>query len=218
MWRTVLTPTLFCFVVLLTVRGALLGQDTADVSRQTATSVPTSLDESTAGLITIYSNLGPSNNAYDKNHGWFVAGTRTQFAQWIAMPFHVKEDATITQIKIAMQHGDTGTNGFTMTLTEDNQGLPTGGVRGKWEVRNLPSYGSCCTLKVVHASPGIKVSKGEIYWVVAKTDSTDGGTVDNWPYTWNHIQSQDIATRAQPFVWIRYHGGVSAFAVYGTKP
>ena len=211
----IITPVLF-FAALTILCSTLLTQGAAAMKPQQTTAALSVQDESSAGPITIYSNLGPRNDVYDKLPGWEINGTKTQFPQWVAMPFHIKEDATITQIKIPMQYGS-GTNGFTLTLTEDDHCLPTGEVKGKWEVKNLSPARSCCALKVVNAPHGIPVSKGEIYWIVAQTDSTDGTTSDNWPYTWNHVKSHDIAIRAMPFVWIRYHGTVCAFAVYGTK-
>jgi hypothetical protein len=69
------------------------------------------------------------------------------------MPFHVKEDATITRIKIAMLSA--GTNGFTMTLTEDDHGLPTGVTKGKREVTNLPLNRTCCTLIIGSQTRGL---------------------------------------------------------------
>jgi hypothetical protein len=157
------------------------------------------VDQNPAGLVTFYSNLGQRNNSYDRKQGWSVSGTHTGFLEWIAMPFHVKEDATITRIKIAMLHS-AGTNGFTMTLTEDDHRLPTGVTKGKWEVTDLPLNRTCCTLKVINVHHGIKVKKGETYWIVAKTDPTNEDTSDVWPYTFNHTKSQDISVRAMPFV------------------
>jgi hypothetical protein len=169
-----------------------------------------------AGLVTIYSNLGPKGRTYDARQGWLVDGLHTRFPQWIAMPFRIPANATIMQVQIAVGHYS-GTNGFTLAIAEDDHGLP-GTIKYAWEVKNLPPVGACCTLEVENDVSGIKAQKGETYWVVAQTDSSNADTSDQWAYTWNHVKSNDIAVRAQPFVWVRYHGGVSAFAVYGTEP
>src|ERR1700680_3219887 len=122
MKRSPISPTLFCVAMLLVAPGTLTAQDRAapDVRISAASPTVGSLDESTAGLIRIYSNLGPPHHVYDPTLGWSIARD-----QWIAMPFHVKESATVTQIRIAVLHNG-GTNGFTMALTEDDHGLPTG--------------------------------------------------------------------------------------------
>jgi hypothetical protein len=133
------------------------------------------------------------------------------------MPFRIKADATVTQIKIAIQHVSR-TNGFTLFLVEDASGLPLGQVDGQWSLKHLPLVGTCCTLKVVNDRQGIKVRKGEKYWLVAGTDATNFDTTDQWAFTQNHTKSNDIAVTASPLGWQLVRGVLSAFAIYGTKP
>lgn len=211
MKRSHFIPILVGLVVLVLGPGAVAPWDHDGPGVATAAAYPAidSFDTSTAGLVEIYSNLGPRNDVYDKNQGWSF-GAR----QWIGMPFRITANATIKEIKIAAL-GDRST-GFVLQLTEDRRGLPLGQVKHAWLVTDLPPIGTCCTLKVANYSQGIKVQRGETYWIVTETHSSSGG--GQWEYTWNHTISNDIAIRADPFVWVRYHGGVSAFAVYGTMP
>src|ERR1700680_436092 len=88
-------------------------------------------------------------------------------------------------------------------LPEDSHGLPLGQVKHKWAVKNLSLF--CCALDIVNDRHDIKVQKGETYWIVAETDATNRDTGDQWEYTWNHTVSNEIATRAHPFMWVRYH-------------
>jgi hypothetical protein len=211
MKRSPVFPTLLFIVMSILAPGTLAAQDRVAAGIATTAAYPMidSFDASTAGLVEIYSNLGPINRVYDKQQGWSFGAK-----QWIGMPFRIPADATIKQIKIATL--DSSGTGFTLRLTEDRRGLPLGQVKHEWTVTDLPPVGTCCKLKVVNYSPGIKVQRGEIYWIVTETHSRTG--YGQWEYTWNHTMSNDIAIKADPFVWVRYHGGVSAFAVYGTMP
>ena len=106
-------------------------------------------------------------------------------------------------------------------MPEDSHGLPLGQVKHKWAVKNLSLF--CCALDIVNDRHDIKVQKGETYWIVAETDATNRDTGDQWEYTWNHTVSNEIATRAHPFMWVRYHhwsprGGVAiAYDPVGRK-
>jgi hypothetical protein len=212
MRRFPISAAVLCAVLLLVTQGALAAK--RPIAPRTVTSavypMAGSFDENMAGLVEIYSNLGPRNDVYDKAQGWLI-GPRI----WVGMPFRITADATIKQIKIAaLAYGPS--TGFTLELTEDSHGLPLGQVKHAWLITDLPPVRTCCTLKVANYSQGIKVQRGETYWIVTETRSSSGG--GQWEYTWNHTMSNDIAVKAHPFRWVRYHGGVSAFAVYGTVP
>jgi hypothetical protein len=198
-----------CCMVVMVTPLALSAQSSSVSDPGSAVS---SFDAGTAGLVKIYSNLGPPHQRYDANRGWKI-----REYHWVAMPFTIEADATITQIKIGIQHVSK-TNSFTLYLVEDAEGLPLGQVDGQWSLNHLPPVGSCCTLKVVNDSQGIKVQKGEKYWLVAGTDATNFQTTDQWAFTWNHTHSNDVAVLLAPLEWKAVHGGVSAFAIYGTKP
>ena len=172
------------------------------------------LDANPAGLVKLYSNLGSKTDAYDDNLAWIVFGPATGMEQWMAMPFTPKANATVRQIKVAIGN-EGGVNGVTLLLSTDAGGVP-GKTMHKWEVKNLFTWGGCCSLDVVKTS-GIKVKKGTLYWIVAKTDSTNSNAQDVWAYTWNHATgniSYNLGAGWQPYP----HQVLSAYAVYGTKP
>jgi hypothetical protein len=206
--HTLAAATIFLAVVTV-IPLTLRAQNASGPDRGSTVS---SLDANTADLVKIYSNLGPPHHRYDARRGRTI-----EEYSWAAMPFRIKADATVTRIKIAMQH-ISKTNGFTLYLVEDASGLPLGQVDGQWSLKHLPPMGTCCTLKVVNDRQGIRVQKGEKYWLVAGTDATNFDTTDRWAFTWNHIKSNDIAVLQGPLKWGLVHGAVSAFAVYGTRP
>jgi len=201
----------------------LLAQDSdgvPDVAITTASPFIRPLEASPAGLAKIYSNFGSRTDAYDDKLGWAVAGPDSKLGkeQWIAMPFTPKTDATVMQIKIPVGWDGLGygANGFTLTINSGSTTLP-GKVLHQWALQNLFSWGTCCSVDVANNKQGIKIKKGQHYWIVAKTGSTTAQTIDVWAYTWNHVMGSISYNLGQG--WKPYPNQVlPAVAVYGTKP
>jgi len=211
-----LTTVLLCLAALWIACGTLLAANPDDRIPQMASWVASPLihpgNTKSPHLVTIYSNLGSSTDAYTDNAGWNVAGPNSILgeSQWIAMPFTPAANSTVTQIKIAVEYGNSGTNGFTLSLN-----CPITVPLKTWEVKNLPTFGTCCTLDV--AKGKIKVKKGKQCWVVAQTDSTNGDAFDFWDYTWND-STGPYAYNINNGGWTPTNGPLSAFGVFGTRP
>jgi hypothetical protein len=219
-----LRHALLCLVVLLVSCGALLaaGPDRIpNVAVAAGSPVIHPLDTAdTAGLATIFSNLGSKTDTYDDKFGWVIAGPESALGeeQWIAASFVPKATATFTRIKIPVGWDGPGygANGFTLAVFTNSGGVP-GELLHKWAVMNLFMWGTCCDLDVANDKKGIQLEKGKRYWVVAETGTTTTQTMDAWAYTWNHHMGTIAYDLGKG--WIRYPNQViPAFALYGTKP
>jgi hypothetical protein len=216
MVKKILSLTALCSIFMMISTHVLAqGSDRLpNVAITTASPFVHPLDPIPAGLVKLYSNLGSKTDAYDDNLAWVVFGPGTGLQQWMAMPFTPKSNATVRQIKVAVGN-EGGTNSVTLLLSSDAGGVP-GKTIHKWKVKNLFTWGGCCSLDVAKTS-GIKVKKGKLYWIVAETDSTNSNAQDVWAYTWNHAMgniSYNVGAGWKPYP----NQVLAAYAVYGTKP
>jgi hypothetical protein len=128
-------------------------------------------------LSVIFSNLGSDGSVYNCCTGWTISavGSIIGGQNWIGEAFTPTTSATATKLKVAVGYV-TGTNGVTIGIYKDNNGVP-GGVLKKWNKKNvLPAFGSCCAL-VVGKNASVPLTGGTQYWVVVKTSSQ---TPDTW--------------------------------------
>jgi hypothetical protein len=132
-------------------------------------------------LVTIYSNLGKGDNAYNAISGSGVLGKDAgqPWPQWVASSFIPKSNRVVTKISVGLTH-ITGPNQYIMSLNEDRDGLP-GKRLHKWLFKDVPTFGDCCILQIGKVARGIPVKKGRTYWVVLRTtnDGTDSWGVSN---------------------------------------
>lgn len=165
-----------------------------------------------AALAKIFSNLGSKAAAYDPLNGWFVGGPYAGIFEFMGMSFTPKANAHVIQIQVAITYfsGDDQVN---LSIYDDSSGVPGTLIGGPVTVVNLPPGGQCCGLAIANFSPGIAVSAGKLYWVVADTPWT--GTGSDFQGTWEQV------LKPQPFAF--GNGAWSpaanpAGAVYGTIP
>jgi hypothetical protein len=131
------------------------------------------------------------------------------------MPFTPKSDAEVTEIKIALTYGYGPVNGAVVSLNETSKGFP-GKALDTWNVKNLPAFGRCCTLKVVKDGKGLPVKKGTKYWVVASTNDREALVVDFWNFTYNRAYGTHAVNTGSG--WQNGQMDVlSAFGVFGQK-
>jgi hypothetical protein len=170
-----------------------------------------------AKLFTIFTNLGIGQNLYTRHVGWDVAGSDSGVSEeWIAMPFTPKSNAEVTRIAVAVQHNTGAPNSFVLSLNQDSAGLP-GKAMHAWLVKNSPPFGSCCTLDVARNSTGLAVKNGIQYWVVARTNSAESKTRNEWNLASAGIEGPFAINNNNGQGWYRYTAFVSAFAVFGRK-
>jgi hypothetical protein len=175
------------------------------------------VDPNPAKLFTIFSNLGKGKNVYTHHVAWDVAGSDSGVAEeWIAMPFTPKSNAEVTQIAVAVQHDTGAPNAFVLSLNQDSGGLPGKAIH-TWMVKNLPPFGTCCTLDVATDATGLTVRKGIQYWVVAKTSPNETKTRDEWNLASAGIEGPFAINNNDGQGWYQYTAFTSAFAVFGRK-
>jgi hypothetical protein len=177
---TMIARVLFCLAVLTLVSvTAFAGQDTNGViiinggKEAVATrQVPAHATiPNPSKLKKIFSNLGTGTDVYYKGEGWTECGPDSGLCtQWVATAFTPKANATVTEIEVAL--GWFGnTNAAIISLNKDASGVPGKAIH-KWNIKNLYTFGTCCTLDKVKSTTGFPVKKGKQYWVVASTTLT----------------------------------------------
>jgi hypothetical protein len=212
-----LTAILFCLTMLALACGTLFGSDQGlpdGVVNQASGDIRTNVSNN-ANLKTIYSNLGTKTDTYDKTTGWLVHQANcsgSSHAQFMAMPFTPKANATVTQIQAAVQWQGSGVNGANLILATDASGLP-GKTLHSWNLKNLANQYTCCKLATAKYANGIKVKKGKQYWVVAQTDAKSLDACDVWDFAWNDMKGNIGYNLGAG--WMTEISWVSAFAVRG---
>jgi hypothetical protein len=172
---TILKRTVLGLFVLTMACGTLLAQSRPKIAHSTnhsGTSTPPA--PPAAGLVTIFSNMFPvKGNMYNDTLGYYVAGPdnsiQGQDEQWISIPFTPAVNAHVEELQLAVGI-ISGTSLFDVTLASDDGGIP-GTSLGTKSVTDIPEWGACCKLVTVKfKAPGIAVTAGTQYWIVATPD------------------------------------------------
>jgi hypothetical protein len=127
-----------------------------------------------------------------------------------AMSFTPGANYDLNQIDLAIQYF-LGTNGFTLNLVNDHNGLPGSTVIESWAVTSLPGGGTCCILDSV-TSTGVLLEGGAQYWleVLPFSDSFLAWNLNNTGALGTNALSRDNGKTWSPF---DYYTG--AFDVLG---
>jgi len=133
------------------------------------------------GLSTIYSNLGTGGTVYNCCTGWTISSKGSVIGAqfWVANGFTPAADATATQLQVGVGWV-TGTNETTIGIYPDNGGVPGTPALKQWYSKNLPTFGTCCTLATGNDSAGIPLKAGTQYWVVVHTCKDSSDTWSAW--------------------------------------
>jgi hypothetical protein len=185
----------------------------AMATRPSSLITPATMTDTTK-LYTIYSNLGPKNDAYNDQNSNVINGP-DQGQYWEAMPFTPTSDAEVTEIETAIQFYEGEPNGVVISLYDDSNGLPDKAIH-TWNLKNLPPFGTCCKLDVATDSKGLTVKKGTQYWVVASTNSSEKDTIDVWNFTYYLLEGYCAYNRGEGWT-IAINQYLSAFGVFGKK-
>jgi hypothetical protein len=162
--------------------------------------------DASEGFTTIYSSLG-AGNAY-----YCCSGFAVNRDQWVGMGFTPTADAIVRQIDIALGFVTGGPNAATVQLAEDRAGAP-GTVLRTWKVRELPTFGTCCTVKTITAE--IAVHKGRQYWLLAETPTPTSETDATWNFSNSVFGPVAIKHGSSPWVQITCCNKQGAFDVLG---
>ena len=183
--------------------------------------------DSDAGLKKIFTNLGPSTDAFDSSNGYFVMGDTNAaygYSQDIAIPFTPKKNSTITKVKAALQYYDFGggqTNAAILGIAKDASGLP-GKIVAKKTLKNFQDFGSgCCKLATWNLKTPLAVKKKKQYWVVGTAQAKLPDVINTWDFVYNDAPGA-FAFQQEEGGWILLTESdgypPSATAVYGTIP
>jgi hypothetical protein len=172
-----------------------------------------------AGTKTIFSNLGPSTNAYYDGNGWLVCGPSSSLdeSQWIGLPFIPAQNSTVTKISVSVGYDGSGANQFILSLNNDSSGS-VGTVIEQKTMKNLPTFGTCCTLVTWKLKTPQPVTAGTQYWVVASTPTS--GTGDDTLAAWAFSIYDWFDYNIESGGWTGSFGftGIPAAGVFGTIP
>jgi hypothetical protein len=207
-------------IAILTLAGRnLFAQGAAQMTVAKPSSIVQLADAPPPGYTTLYSNLGPSTDAYDDEEGWAVTGPDgNAFWQNIAVPFTPTANSTIQAIQLALEYYGSGTNAAAIAILSDNNGLPGKILKG-WNVTNLPKSGTCCKLVTVSDSTGIPVTAGTQIWIAVGTDKASDSAYDSWDWTYKLLINGPYAWQGSNSSgkWTYINDGATpAFAIYGT--
>jgi hypothetical protein len=173
------------------------------------------------GLTTIYTNLGPKNDAYLGTDGWSITGFNSfggsSDAFEIALPFTPKSNSHLSQIRAALQYDGSGSNQVNLSIYSDRGGTPGTLLAGPVTVTNLPNFPSCCALAVANFTP-LALTGGTKYWVVANTPVSGQGSDFVGAWNFNHRILPYAASNGVNG-WFAENGNTwPAGAVLGTVP
>jgi hypothetical protein len=174
-------------------------------------------EEAPAALMKIFSNLGPAETTYTET-GYYVAGPASALgeSQFIGLPFTPADASHATELEAAISWNSLGANQVNLSLYSDNSGVPGTLLAGPKTVKNLPVFGTCCTLAKA-AIPSTALTAGTQYWIVASTPAT--GTGDDSEDVWNAVYQVSIAGDIAGAGYAAFPANnTPAGAVYGTIP
>lgn len=121
----------------------------------------------------IYSNLGPKTDAFNPAIGFYLLGPKSSFgfSQNTALPFTPANNSTVTIIGVPIQWYNDGSSDFArLSIYSDNGGVPGTLLAGPFPIAPAAGF-TCCTLTLAKVSPGLSVTAGTQYWVVADTSA-----------------------------------------------
>jgi hypothetical protein len=147
-------------------------------------------------LKTISGNLSDfPYGVYFSLYNYYVTGSNNQIGvaeYWQGVPFTPAANMKVMEVDASVVYAE-GTNEVVLSLYNDSNGLPGKAIK-TWHVKNLASFGTCCQLAVGKSSAGIAVTKGNQYWLVAKTDSTNSDVFDGWDLNSTDMRSHPLAS------------------------
>lgn len=165
------------------------------------------------GVVTIYSNLGKGDQAYNPNAGVGIVGKDAgqPLRQWVGIAFTPTADHLVQAIRVAALYVS-GTNEMAVRLDADDHGVP-GATLYAWKLSDLPGFGSCCILQTRKHVAGIPVKAGTQYWVVLQNLPNHKDTYGVWDDNFNEIQGTWANNTGQG--WHTSYQALPAVGVYG---
>lgn len=172
-----------------------------------------------AGLTLIAGNLSKyPYGVYFCCYGDTISGPDSFLgsAYWDAVPFTPSANITATKVQASVGYAGAGTNGVTLSINADSNGLP-GAALGSVDVSNLSDFGDCCNLaQAGGGSQGVSLTGGTQYWFVVSTDTNTETTFDAWAFNSTDMRDYPFAFYATANNgWIATEGILPGYAIYG---
>jgi len=171
------------------------------------------------GIVTLYTNLGPTGDTYDGGQGWTISGPDSVlgFDQAIAQPYTPTANSTIKGVQLGLGYVEGGDD-FGVAIYSDANGLPGNPIQ-EWVPQVGGTFGTCCTLDTVTDKDGTKVTAGTQYWIVVGWSNTNLTLYGVWDFTYNQSQGTvAFAASDNANKWKTFSGTQTAYAIYGTTP
>jgi len=135
-------------------------------------------------LVTIVGNLA----SYRSGRYWAFEGSPVTgpdaeegFPEnWRAVAFSPSANHTATVIQVGVGLVS-GTDGLVLSLNRDDKGIP-GKAIATVQLRNLPAFGTCCTIETATLAKGVPLKAGTQYWVVVSTNTSELTTSATWTF------------------------------------
>ena len=162
----------------------------------------------------LYNTLGPGNS-YQCCIGWTASGPSST-PGWIVAgnQFTVLENASVSEIDLALGYAAGSVNGATVSLWTDGSGLP-GVMLESGGVSNLPAFGTYCTVATVTGLGGPVLTAGNSYFLVV---AASGDTWDVWNLNSQGFNGTDVYSSDGGSTWGQEDNVVMGGAVIiGTK-
>jgi len=211
-----------CFALLALIGVTMLTAGGKPVQPKLAFASPSS--EIVAGeladakLTTIAGNLSTYKfGVYFCCYGLTISGPDSQVGgpYWDAIPFTPDANYVVTKAQASVGWGGLGTNGVTLSINQDNGGLP-GTALKTWNKINLSHFGSCCVVTTGKDSAGIPVTQGTQYWIVVSTSDATKATYDGWAFNSTDMRAFPLAFYNQG-IWQTANSILPGYAVLGHK-
>jgi len=166
-------------------------------------------------LVKIYSNLGTGNNLYNADSGNGILGNNVSgqlYPEWVGCGFKPKANHLVIEIQVGATWVS-GPNFLIMSLNVNATDRP-GKALHTWHFKDLPDFGTCCTLQTGNFARGIPVRKGKVYWVTLRNRPQNQDTWEVWNLDSNGesgLWSNDIGSGWEQ----ESYQQLNAFGVFG---
>jgi hypothetical protein len=207
---------------LLFAVGTLLGQSAIQINGVDVTAGAEDDGGDSSAPYVIFSNLGPRNDRYNPTdfEAKPIVGREVNQTpeEWIALRFVPKVDvqASVLEAAVGRIAGDSIIQ-LSIYSNNDTFGTPNTVLPGgQGSTTDVPNLGECCELaKVTLPAPGVTLTAGTIYWLVASTDDVNGVSF-NGGWQVSHLGEKGLlAPSIQP--WVLSPSGWPAARIMGTR-
>jgi hypothetical protein len=198
-------------------RGIVTSQDGRMSIAKQGPSHVTPWNEPSTDLTIIAGNLSKyPNGVFFCCYGYTVSGPSSFLgsANWVAIPFTPTSNMTVKEVEVSVGWGGQGTNGVTVSVNLDANGLP-GTALASLNATGLSDYGQCCQLVVAKSGTGLPVTQGTQYWVVVSTSISTQNTYDVWAFNSTDMRSYPFASYSTADGWTKSDGLLPGYAVLG---